>query len=57
MEFFASIGILAVLAFIVLLIFKRIDNKSDEIEHLRQLLSIDGVAAFEKFWDSHNNLT
>lgn len=57
MEFFTSIGILAVLAFIVLLIFKRIDNKSDEIEHLRQLLSIDRVAAFEKFWDSHNNLT
>lgn len=57
MEFFTSIGILAVLAIIVLLVSSREDNKRNEIEHLRQLAAMDGAIGFEKFWKSHNNLT
>lgn len=57
MEFFASIGILAVVAIIVLLYFGNIDNKRKETEHLRQLAAMDGASAFGKFWESHNNLT
>lgn len=55
MEFFTSIGILAVFAIIVLLIISRENDKRDETEHLRQLVAMDG--GFDKFWESHKNLT
>lgn len=57
MEFFTSIGILAVLAIVVFFIISREDNKRNETEHLRQLAAQDGAIAFDKFCQSHSNLT
>lgn len=57
MDFFSSIGVLAVIAIVVFLILTREDNKRNETEHLRKLAAMDGAIEFDKFWKAHSNLT
>lgn len=55
MEFYTSVGVIAVFAILFLLVLCRENYKRNETEHLRQLVAMDGN--FDKFWETHNNLT